>query len=73
MLAEVREKTVWEYNLGYSTQWYPERQLPVRVTRVAHQWANSIRDENYIIFTYTIKNISNEFTAEQKNQRKMFV
>jgi hypothetical protein len=69
--GDIFVKTVWEYNLGYSTQWYPERQLPVRVTRVAHQWANSIRDENYIIFTYTIKNISNEFTDEQKNQRKI--
>lgn len=69
--GDIFVKTIWEYNTGYSTQYYPERQLPVRVLRVAHQWANSIRDENYIIYTFTVKNISNEFSSDVKQSRKI--
>ncbi|MHB1048922.1 MAG: fibronectin type III domain-containing protein [Bacteroidota bacterium] len=59
-------ETVWEYNPGYFSQvdqnlLFPV--LPVRVTRRVHQWNGSKRDENYIIYDYVIKNISNEFPS----------
>lgn len=50
----------WEYNPNYFASDDPERQLPVRVKRTAHQWSGSIKDENYIIYQYVIKNISAE-------------
>lgn len=55
-------ETIWEYNPGYLSQ-VDQNQLfpvlPVRVTRRAHQWNGSRRDENYIIYEFTIKNITN--------------
>lgn len=57
-------ETVWEYNPGFSSQ-VDQNQLfpvlPVRVTRRAHQWNGSMRDENYVLYEYIIKNVSNEF------------
>jgi hypothetical protein len=57
-------ETVWEYNPGFFSQvdhnqLFPV--LPVRVTRKVHQWNGSKRDENYIVYEYIIKNITNEF------------
>jgi len=57
-------ETIWEYNLNYTKTDDIERQLPVRVSRKAHQWSGSKRDENYIIYEYTIKNITNEIKAK---------
>ncbi len=48
-------ETIWEYNINYTKTDDIERQLPVRVTRKAHQWSGSKRDENYIIYEYTSK------------------
>lgn len=53
-------ETVWEYNTAYEDSFNIERMLPVRVTRRVHQWSGSQADENYIIFEYIIKNISEE-------------
>jgi hypothetical protein len=57
-------ETVWEYNPGFFSQ-VDQNQLfpvlPIRVTRNAHQWNGSKRDENYIIYEYIIKNVTNEF------------
>ncbi len=53
----------WEYNPGFISQVDPDELfpvLPVRVTRSVHQWNGSRRDENYLIYDYVIKNISNE-------------
>lgn len=56
-------ETSWEYNLNYNRVDDRERQLPLRVTRLSHQWSGSKRDENYIIHEYTFKNISAEIRA----------
>ena len=56
-------ESVWEYNPNYFASGDPERQLPVRVKRTAHQWSGSKIDENYIIYQYVIKNISQEIRA----------
>lgn len=56
-------ETVWEYNMNYTNTDDREHQLPVRVTRTAHNWSGSKKDENYILYEYTIKNISNEIKA----------
>jgi hypothetical protein len=53
-------ETSWEYNANYTNVDDRDHQLPVRVTRVAHNWSGSRKDENYIIYEYTIKNISPE-------------
>lgn len=56
-------ETQWEYNLNYANLDDRERQLPIRVTRTMHQWNGSRRDENYIIYEYTFRNISPELRA----------
>lgn len=56
-------ETQWEFNINYTNVDDRERQLPIRVTRTAHQWSGSKRDENYIIYEYVIKNISPEIKA----------
>lgn len=56
-------ETSWEYNMNYTNTDDREHQLPVRVTRVAHNWSGSKKDENYILYEYTIKNISKEIKA----------
>lgn len=53
-------ETTWEYNQNYSDAFGMWHQIPIRVNRVAHQWSGSKRDENYIIYEYTFKNISDE-------------
>ncbi|NUN10584.1 MAG: hypothetical protein HUU54_15520 [Ignavibacteriaceae bacterium] len=50
----------WEYNVLYSDEFGIQRQLPVRMTRSAHQWSGSMRNENYVLYRYVIKNISPE-------------
>ncbi len=62
-------ETVWEYNPNFPNAYEPQRQLPVRVTRRAHQWSGSQRDENYIIYEYVIKNISNELQAYKETRK----
>ena len=62
-------ETVWEYNPNFPSAYEPQRQLPVRVTRRAHQWNGSQRDENYIIYEYVIKNISNELQAYKESRK----
>ncbi len=62
-------ETVWEYNPNFPSAYEPQRQLPVRVTRRAHQWNGSMRDENYIIYEYIIKNISNELQAYKETRK----
>jgi hypothetical protein len=57
-------ETVWEYNINYTKIDDIERQLPLRVTRRAHQWSGSKRNENYIIYKYTFKNISAEIKSK---------
>lgn len=56
-------ETSWEYNPIYSDVYGVWHQMPIRVNRIAHQWSGSKRDENYIIYEYTFKNISNEVKA----------
>lgn len=56
-------ESIWEYNPNYFASGDPERQLPVRVRRTAHQWSGSIKDENYIIYEYVVKNIAPEIRA----------
>jgi len=56
-------QTSWEYNMNYTNTDDREYQLPVRVTRTAHNWSGSRKDENYIIYEYVIKNISPEIKA----------
>jgi len=56
-------ETVWEYNYNYTTVDDRETILPIRVTRKAHQWNGSERDENYILYDYVFKNISAEIKA----------
>ncbi|MDP4115687.1 MAG: hypothetical protein Q8903_06110 [Bacteroidota bacterium] len=63
-------ETVWEYNPNFPNTYEPQRQLPLRVTRRAHQWSGSMREENYIIYEYVIKNISPELQA-YKDSRKV--
>ncbi|MBZ0199334.1 MAG: hypothetical protein K8H86_05670 [Ignavibacteriaceae bacterium] len=53
-------ETVWEYNFNYTNVDDRESILPLRVTRKAHQWNGSQRDENYILYDYIFKNISDE-------------
>lgn len=53
-------ETEYEYNPNYVLPNSVEIQLPVRVRRTVHQWSGSQKDENYIIYEYVIKNISNE-------------
>lgn len=53
-------ESVWEYNPLFFQERGSESQLPVRVTRRAHVWSGSKKDENYIIYTFVIKNISDE-------------
>lgn len=53
-------ETSWEYNPVYSDAYGIWHQQPIRVNRVAHQWSGSKRDENYVIYEYTFKNISDE-------------
>jgi hypothetical protein len=61
--SEEEIESSWEYNKNYSNTDDRDHQLPVRVTRRAYNWSGSKRDENYIIYEYTIKNISNEIKA----------
>lgn len=63
-------ETVWEYNPQYPNTYEPERQIPIRVKRTAHQWNGSMREENYIIYRYVISNIANELT-QYKESRKI--
>lgn len=56
-------ETEWEYNLNYTNIDDRENQLPLRVNRTAHQWNGSRRDENYILYRYVYKNISDEILA----------
>ncbi|HEX2963153.1 MAG TPA: hypothetical protein VHO43_15245 [Ignavibacteriales bacterium] len=63
-------ETIWQYNPNFPSQYEPQRQLPLRVRRTAHQWNGSMSDENYIIYEYVIKNISNEL-QEYKEERKI--
>ncbi|MCU7495686.1 MAG: hypothetical protein HF314_16620 [Ignavibacteria bacterium] len=63
-------ETVWQYNPNFPNQFEPQRQLPLRVRRTAHQWNGSMSDENYIIYEYVIKNISNEL-SQYKEERKI--
>lgn len=56
-------ETIWQYNMNYTNVDDRERQLPVRVRRTIHQWNGSRADENYLLYEYTIKNISNEIKA----------
>ncbi len=56
-------ETSWEHNVGFVRTDASQRQLPLRVTRTAHQWSGSRRDENYIIYEYTFRNISAEVKA----------
>jgi hypothetical protein len=53
-------ETEYEYNPNYVLPNSIETQLPVKVSRTIHQWSGSQKDENYIIYQYVIKNISNE-------------
>jgi hypothetical protein len=53
-------ETEYEYNPNYVLPNSVETQLPVKVNRTIHQWSGSQKDENYIIYQYVIKNISNE-------------
>ncbi|MBN2572044.1 MAG: hypothetical protein JXA68_07950 [Ignavibacteriales bacterium] len=55
-------ETIWEYNMNYnlSDQYQVRRMMPIRVTRLAHQWSGSKLDENYIIYEYIFKNIADE-------------
>ncbi len=53
-------ETVWEYNPNFPLVDDRETQLPIRVTRTAHQWNGSLREENYVLYEYVFKNISNE-------------
>lgn len=62
-------ETQWEYNPQFPSTYEPQRQLPLRVTRKAHQWNGSMRDENYIIYEYTIKNISRELAAYKESRK----
>ncbi len=61
-------ETIWEYNVNYTKTDDIERQLPVQVRRTAHQWSGSKRDENYFIYEYVIKNISNKIKAIAPNR-----
>lgn len=61
-------ETVWEYNFNYTNVDDRETILPIRVTRKAHQWNGSQRDENYIVYEYTFKNISNEIRAKDPSR-----
>ncbi len=61
-------ETVWEYNINYTKADDIEHQLPIRIKRTAHQWSGSKRDENYIIYEYTIKNISPEIKAKDSSR-----
>lgn len=61
-------ETIWEYNVNYFRENDLERQLPLRVTRRVHQWNGSMKDENYIIYEYVFKNISNEILATNPNR-----
>ncbi|MGE5402140.1 MAG: hypothetical protein ACM3S2_17210 [Ignavibacteriales bacterium] len=63
-------ETIWQYNPNFPSQYEPQRQLPLRVRRTAHQWNGSMSDENYIIYEYVIKNISNEL-KQYKDERKI--
>lgn len=62
-------ETVCEYNILHENEWDIEHSLPVRVTRRAHQWSGSQTDENYIIYDYVIKNISEEIKANVSPER----
>lgn len=62
-------ETVWEYNYNYTNINDRESILPLRVTRKAHQWNGSQRDENYILYEYTFKNISNEIRIKDPNRK----
>ncbi len=62
-------ETVWEYNYNYTNINDRESILPLRVTRKAHQWNGSQRDENYILYDYTFKNISNEIRIKDPNRK----
>ncbi|MCX6137737.1 MAG: hypothetical protein NTV54_09615 [Ignavibacteriales bacterium] len=55
-------RTVWEYNKNYTdkNEEMYKRMLPIRVTRIVHQWSGSKTDENYVIVEYVVKNISPE-------------
>lgn len=63
-------ETVWEYNPNWPNTYDPQRQLPIRVKRTAHVWSGSMREENYIIYQYVIKNIANEL-QQYKQSRKI--
>ncbi|MDP4174888.1 MAG: hypothetical protein Q8933_13005 [Bacteroidota bacterium] len=63
-------ETIWEYNPNWPNTYEPQRQLPIRVKRTAHVWSGSMRDENYIIYEYVIKNIANEL-KQYKESRKI--
>ncbi|MBI2419612.1 MAG: hypothetical protein HYV28_17255 [Ignavibacteriales bacterium] len=56
-------ETIWEANLNYSNVDDRDNQMPLRVRRLMMQWSGSKSDENYIIYQYTFKNISNEIKA----------
>ncbi len=53
-------ETEFEYNVDFDEEFQIKRTMPIRVRRTAHQWSGSKLDENYIIYEYVIKNISNE-------------
>lgn len=62
-------ETIWQYNINYVPDSNViERQLPIRVTRKAHQWSGSQKEENYIIYEYVFKNIYNEIKAINPNR-----
>lgn len=64
LVGEEVIETTWEMNKNYTNIDDREYQLPLRVTREAHQWSGSKRDENYIIYRYVFKNISPEIKKD---------
>ncbi|MGE5435613.1 MAG: hypothetical protein ACM3O3_00170, partial [Syntrophothermus sp.] len=57
-------ETIWEYNINYTDSVGIKMQMPIRVRRTAHQWSGNKREENYVLYEYVIKNISNEIKQQ---------
>lgn len=67
-------ETVFEYNMNYNLSdiYQIRHMLPIRVTRRTHQWSGSKLDENYIIYEYIFKNISNEIRQKIQDNPTLY-
>ena len=74
----------WRANPGWVPQFAGDRQHPLQVRREVRQWGGSMREENYILVEYTLKNVGDStlfdayamltyaFGATSRAQRVLF-